>query len=74
MSSVRNSQSARSNTHVINDNKMGNYHQDHITEGDVREFIRARGRCVLQAIGGSAYMFVRDEPPSIENQKEAAYV
>ena len=54
------------------------YHQDHITEADVREFVRSRGRCVLQELGGNAYTVVNANPPTVDeiqnNEKEAAYV
>ena len=54
------------------------YHQDHITEADVREFIRSRGRCVLRELGGNAYTVVNANPPTVDeiqnNEKEAAYV
>jgi len=54
------------------------YYQDHITEADVREFVRSRGRCVLQELGGNAYTVVNANPPTVDeiqnNEKEAAYV
>jgi hypothetical protein len=53
------------------------YHQDHITEGEVREFIRSRGRCVLRELGGNTYTVVCGNPPTIDeiqNKEEAAYV
>ena len=54
------------------------YHQEHITEADVREFIRSRGRCVLRELGGSAYTVVNANPPTVDEiqnkEKEAAYV